>query len=344
MRKGFISVPRIILIFALTVSASSFAYTYVVKPGDTLSKIVQERLPGRVYGREGNLARVLRLNSEIRDPNAIFPGREVLIDGQNRTLSAVSEITPGAPPEATEVVAVNETHPPASASEIAPESESGSGVLGELTPSYLATTLYSKVPGTNREARIASKMHFSLTGKYTQDWSARFKTYFRLSMGYIAFEDPSDPTISITGKSKFLSGFGLGGDYRMNSDLTLAVQLQNQKELFIKSQSTTNVGVDAVMIRSLDVRALYDLLALRRYTLGVSGETAILIPTKTDIYDIRPGALFGGTIYVRHRNLKKNEERFQAEFGLRRRTQSTSLFEQSEENIFFQMRFPIGSN
>ena len=53
------------------------AKTYIVQQGDTLSNITQNLVPGRIYGRKGNLAKLLSLNPQLEDPDDIRPGTAI---------------------------------------------------------------------------------------------------------------------------------------------------------------------------------------------------------------------------------------------------------------------------
>ncbi len=55
---------------------SVHATTYIIKEGETLSQIAQKKFPQeRIYGSNGSLKKILTLNSEIENPNIIYPGQ-----------------------------------------------------------------------------------------------------------------------------------------------------------------------------------------------------------------------------------------------------------------------------
>lgn len=52
--------------------------TYIVKFGDTLSRIVSKKFPSeKLYGRKGKLAEVLAQNPQIKNLNKIFPNQKI---------------------------------------------------------------------------------------------------------------------------------------------------------------------------------------------------------------------------------------------------------------------------
>lgn len=68
---------RVIFLIICCFHHSSFAgQTYIVKKGDTLSSILSKKFPKeKVYGVGGSLARVLRVNSYIKNPDYIYPAQ-----------------------------------------------------------------------------------------------------------------------------------------------------------------------------------------------------------------------------------------------------------------------------
>lgn len=62
-------------------SSSTAARTYVVEPGDSLSKIAK-----REYGNAMNWKRIFEANRDtIKDPDKIFPGQEIRLPPANGT-------------------------------------------------------------------------------------------------------------------------------------------------------------------------------------------------------------------------------------------------------------------
>jgi len=74
--------PLNIFIIYMLIINSAFAHTvYIVKNGDTLSKIVKDNTaaPPSLYGKNGRLAKVLSLNPSIYNANYITVGQEIIL-------------------------------------------------------------------------------------------------------------------------------------------------------------------------------------------------------------------------------------------------------------------------
>ena len=65
---------QVISISTFLACSLTFADVYVVRPGDTASDILFKNVEGRIYGRNGNLLKLLEHNPHIGDPNNIVPG------------------------------------------------------------------------------------------------------------------------------------------------------------------------------------------------------------------------------------------------------------------------------
>lgn len=64
---------------------------HTVKKGDTLTEIVQKRFPGeRIWGKDGNIYKVLNLNPEIKNRDLIYEGQDIFIrkiQGENTEIA-----------------------------------------------------------------------------------------------------------------------------------------------------------------------------------------------------------------------------------------------------------------
>lgn len=68
-----------ISLLALSLSFSALAEVHTVVKGDTLSKITEAKLGAPIYGKKGNLSKLLEANSEIQNPNLIFVDQKIAI-------------------------------------------------------------------------------------------------------------------------------------------------------------------------------------------------------------------------------------------------------------------------
>lgn len=97
------------------VTASAWAVTYVVRKGEVLSEIIYRDIPGRIYGKNGNLAKILQLNPEIKDPNKIVDGQKINFGNLLATLGVV----PDTGAETTRTLASDPVNPEATEAKLA---------------------------------------------------------------------------------------------------------------------------------------------------------------------------------------------------------------------------------
>ena len=72
----------------------SYPETYIVKRGDSLSKIASGRFTEeRVYGINGSLRRVLKLNPTIKGPGRIYPQQVIKLEDD--VSDQAKQATPG---------------------------------------------------------------------------------------------------------------------------------------------------------------------------------------------------------------------------------------------------------
>ncbi len=87
MRRGHFSIYCMGLAVFAGLTASAWAYTYVVKKGDVLSRVVHELVPGQVWGKHGSIKKVIALNPHVKNPDFIFPGDKIKIEAVENIVS-----------------------------------------------------------------------------------------------------------------------------------------------------------------------------------------------------------------------------------------------------------------
>ena len=215
-----------------------------------------------------------------------------------------------------------------------------------LTPHYSLTSLSVEDRTTGSDSTLASKYNTGAHISYVQEWTQSTRTFVDLNLGLIAFEKPTDSTKTIHDDKKFLSGFGLGVSFEISNKLNLDLAGFYQKELFVRASSTQSVTIDAVNVPSIGGKLSYDLLKLDPFTFGMSSSLYVKGPAKSGGYNIRLGAEYGATIYLKQSAGGVGQEsNFQTELGFNSRSQNTSITKQTQTQITLGLRFvfPVGS-
>ena len=245
MNHEFRSSIIMMCIALLGITTSAWAVVYVVKEKDSLSIIAKKHFNGPVWGENGSLKKIISQNPEIKNPDFIFPSEKINLNDislEQNSSEALPEIKNNLEikPELGRTVS--------SENGLKPDE---SGTLAELTPFTSMISLTSKDPNTGARSTVASSLYVGADARYIQIWSENFKTYLRGKISYVSFEPPADTSKSISEKSKILTTFGLGGIKKLSSRLTLGVYADLEKNLFLRSVSTTSVTVDSVLVPSV---------------------------------------------------------------------------------------------
>ncbi len=70
---------RLCTILILNASIEANSSLYVVRRGDVLSEVLFRNVPGRIYGKNGNLSKVKKINPELHSVSHIVPGETIVL-------------------------------------------------------------------------------------------------------------------------------------------------------------------------------------------------------------------------------------------------------------------------
>ena len=327
MRKVFNSNCIFFILIISTIFIVGNAFSYVVKKGDLLSRVVRTHIPGKVFGKSGTLTKVLKINPQIIDPNIIFPGQNINLQ-LNRVPTSVA-----LPPENPALVETQKSTKNAFNSD---------AISFSVTPAYLMTLLSAKDNSNGAAATVAANLHFKVDALYHQNWSEQVHSYVGLTLGYFAAEKPTDSKKSIDSLTKFTSGILLGVNANLSESSQLEGYFNYQKEFFLRGVSSSTITIDTVSVPTMGAKFSYDLFKRSPLTLGVGFEAALKLPASADSYSARLGALYGGKIYLDLDQNRKNHEQFKTSVGFYQRVQNTTLVNQTETNVVLSVQFYFG--
>jgi hypothetical protein len=75
MRSLFFKQFTVGFLTIATLATTVFAAEYIVKKHDILSEIAHLSIPGKVWGEDGALQKLLVLNPIVKNPDMIYPGQ-----------------------------------------------------------------------------------------------------------------------------------------------------------------------------------------------------------------------------------------------------------------------------
>jgi LysM domain len=295
------------------ITASAFAAIYVVKDGDTLSKIAAKSLHGKIYGKEGGIEKLVALNPKIKNPNLIFPGDEINLSNDDQKLA---DSSPQADMSATRSPAAAE------ASVIAPNSESPvAATLPEIKPVGTTTEsegyslidmqprfFYSRVDGSEASngsgAILLSKLNYGLNASWRQLWSDTFESF--VNLGLTKFEFTSSSSRTLEGEKLTQSDLEVGAKLKLSSKTQVMFSLGAGEELFYQATTPTTVKIDSVMVPKLNAGITQVLYTKKPFTLGSEFKFTLLSSANTDNYKVKSGWGYLGRVFVKQESKKSN--------------------------------------
>jgi hypothetical protein len=317
------------------VTGTALATVYVVKPDETLSEIAHSMIPGPVWGTRGSLAQVLKVNSNIKNPNLITIGQKIFLP-ENTVLQAQTEL------KAQERTLAEVSTPESAAS----EGKSAVPENSEHTNISLGFGLYqSKLSSTDLSSGgksiLGSAFSPELSVQWNQYWQSGLKTYI---LGSVRFENYSttSQTQTVPEHQPTEVNAEIGARVLKLSDRgELGLSLSYAGEPFVRASSITTLALDAVSIPKANISLNYDFYRSVTLKLSAISEVSYLGPASTASYEVKSGVAYA-------LGVRLTEERSHpifAELKYSEAFQNTSITNEtySSLGLNFGMSFDVGS-
>ncbi len=301
--------------------ANAFAQVYIVKKGDTLSKIAVQYLGSPIYGKIGNLRKILAKNSKIKNSDLIYPKQKIIIS---------DEI-------AEETLVLPTARNPATITQ--PEVHSGNNGNYSVATEFLST----KINGTDRsngtKAELVSKSNFGLRLSYLQNWSAQFQSDFFIKLNKLSMKQPNTNGV-LQNADPSLYSFGAQVFLQHSPKLQWNLGINMVQRAYLKALSTSEVNLDVLSIPSLFMAGFYEFYTKGPFLLGGSLGINFDAPVNADTY--KTNSNFGASTQVYFRRivdyLIKNEVGLQANY----QNQNTSIAEQMQTDYAIYLKLFFG--
>lgn len=278
----------LLLVFTLTVD-ESLAATMVVKTNMTLSEIAQQTFSGRIWGRNGSLAKLIALNPKVKNPNLIFPGQIINLGTPDTT----PETNPETNPEPiAAILAEEKTEPVMTPIEDRVVASNEGSPLREIlfTPKVFYSALNSKDKTTGDNAEIPSTLNFGVRLDYLQKWTEQFSAYGFFGVKQIEWEKIDDRSLS--GAKGNYSEFGLGLRYTKDPSKYFFTELSYAQDPFFRAKNATELVVERRARPNLSVGGDLRLIQRDPFSLHFGGQVGYLASSKTQNYTIKSGHFY----------------------------------------------------
>ena len=297
------------LFTSLGVLNSALADIYIVKNGDTVSKILAERNLFPIYGVNGSLAQVLASNESLRKSkgNLIFPGMRlnlaldnlILTDSKSRLSKSSSPISK----KPTLKQSTQKSQSENSVSEIASDESSNkveSVVLPESDKKSLVSHSDLGIAGISEFIRVKASdtisgadatllsdasIGFRLT--WGQNWSHNFRSYLSYQSLKVSIQESSSATKNLTNKENTLANYLVGAEYQQAENLKWMGTLSYGETLVSRALNSTTVAIEKLVLPSLFAGIEYKLYQVDNLSLQALGGLIFTMPTQQQTYDAK---------------------------------------------------------
>jgi hypothetical protein len=346
------------LLVLLGTSQNAGATTYVVRDGDSLSKIAQKNLGSPVYPETGSLKKLLALNPQIQDPTFILPGTVLELGAQDLQTTACvlpsADRTPAQEPEivtapapsaipATAEVPVAAASPVASPIPAAPfvvtapsqpdkQPDKTAGTFGELgvETGFSFSKIVATDPNTQATASLYSNLDPTVGLNWKQHWSDSWESFLRFSYMQTSFQDPTPRTLSQSNEGVY--GFGFGVKALVSRTFSLIFQAGYDQELFVQNVSSETLALLRISTPSATAGAQWELIKSGPFALGLGASLGALGPGSASGYTTRFGESYSGSAYLEE-ELRAINAVLRGEVYYQQRDQNSSVVNQSETDI-----------
>lgn len=350
----------------LLISMSAEAQTqYVIRKGDTLLKISDRALGitnRNDVRRYQYLRKLLALNPDLRNPNALEPGQTILVPTEgNSDEKAVAEEKPALappppppptpkaeeppPPVVTETqtpldsasktkTPVPQTSPLPSAPVAPPVVEKKVDEHADffvLQPRYQKLKIKAKDKATETEASMEATSSFGLDLQYGRIINERFHFLFQVGVTQTQFKDIESTTgAAVNHKSETLKSFAVGLAYEATHTLHLDVMAVFADRTFLLPATSPDYELAGVMLPGAEVNLSWDFFSGTTSIFGISAIGEYVANGKKGDVDIKSVFEPLGALYWKS-NFGERRMNYKVTLTYKHGHQNTSISEQKED-------------
>lgn len=329
MNRSFTSVLSFAVVLSqLASSAQAWGRSYVVKVGDTLSRVAETLEGSGVYVQDKKLAQVLAMNPQIVNPNQIYIGQIIELPGAE--LASCVTATDSTVTRKIASEPLIETKADSTSNAVVP-AEKDVGWRMELGLDYRSSAINLADSTTAATGSLYSKLNAGLLGTLLQDWSKAFSTFESFDLREVIINPAISSTKTLSGTSQFLTRFEIGALNRVGSSIEIKYGVCQAPGLFVQGINSSTLNIDAVPLWSVNTGVSWDFLRIGGTTLGASLGGAYILGKTTESYTVNSGTELKGAIYLKKQTASGSGLTITA--GGLQKTQNTSILDHQEQSF-----------
>ena len=287
----------------------SIANEYVVKKNDTLSSILYQHNLLPIYGKNGSLARTLKLNpkSKMRsDGNIIFPKTKIILantvvlekvkldDELQLTQPTKSE------KELNEVPVISSKNPVIEQpiNDRKPSDDFEQKFYWIVAPTLSWKNLSSTDDNNDRISKInaLSNMNYGLSLTYGMHFEENIDVYSKIALEYVNFIE--DNSIFLDKKNFLINRFNVGASYKRNWLLEFGMN----DEFFLTSPAISRIEIKKVALPEIKSGYQNDFYQYRNAKLAYLVSGSAILPRSTPGVDSKLSFGLGAELEAKLKN------------------------------------------
>ena len=288
------------VIFSMNISFAN-DYIYIVKKNDTLSSILYENNLKPIYGKNGSLAKTLKLNPKIRlseSGNKIFPTMKIILTN----FKASDKVMPAADQEIALVDPLANSKKSNVSEQLTnnrkPSDNFEQSFYWNIAPTLSWKNLSSKDENVYRSSKIAalSNTNYGIALAYGMHFEEGIDVYSKLALEHVSFIE--DSIIHLEKKNFLISRFNMG--ILLGQKWTLEVGMND--EFFLTSPAVSRVEVKRITLPEIKSAYQKDFYQYRSAKLSYILSGTAVLPRSTPEVDSKLGFGLGAGIDAKLKN------------------------------------------
>lgn len=265
----------------------ALAVVHTVQKRETLSELCQNLVPGRIYGKNGSLKKVLGLNPSISDRDRVYPGQKINFpEGTIVSQEVVKSLDP--------IEEVKKTI----ASEDKPSFASYSRLYALVGSEYFQ--IQSKDKTTGGKADFASNSSPRMDLIWELSWTPEYTSRIFFSRVMESIMDDSRSGRSLKNAKGNRDSFGFEMLKKVSEETSFGLYVARSTRSLARAISPTVLTFDRVNGFELGAKVEKALFKMNKATVSANAKAAWLAPTKASDYSVKSGKTALAGLTLRH--------------------------------------------
>ncbi len=306
MSRLYLYLSSFMLLLLLTMSPSiskaDFAvYQIEVRQDETLSEILNELGLHPIWGKNGFLSKVIRLNPKVvsKNGNLVQPGTIINLLLPMHQTELDKKISKNYIKPLSRVPAqVKPQVSPAVEPEVAKGNDDGDMVQAELKFGNSRLEATDKIGGA--KSTVLSELNSGVDLRLQFPMTEHLSFFGLLGAGVEQYSNFKDG-ITLGGSKQNVMSYGFGSDLHYSEKFSVRAQLEFSQGLFLKAVDTSLINIVKISVTKASLGGKMQLFENKKFKISGQLGSLYLLPTSAEDLQINSGAgYYGGLLMARH--------------------------------------------